>query len=80
VIAETVGAPVAATIANDYPAVIRGINRGQLLFEEAPRAQVTKNVQQLVTVLGHVTQAEEPEETRSLFRRFLGSRTTHVTP
>jgi pilus assembly protein CpaE len=78
VIAETVGAPVAATIPNDYPAVLRGINRGQLLFDHAPRAQVTRSVAQLVSVVGHAAQGDvEPRP--SLLRRFLGARTTDAT-
>jgi pilus assembly protein CpaE len=79
VIAENVGLPVAATVANDYPAVIRAINRGQLLFEDSPRAQVTMDVEQLVRVLGHGRPEEPAAEKGSLLRRFFSPRTTHAT-
>lgn len=78
VIAENVGLPVSAMVANDYPAVIRAINRGQMLSEDSPRAQVTKDVERLVGVLGHGG-AEATGEKPSLLRRFFPVRTSHAT-
>jgi pilus assembly protein CpaE len=79
VIAETVGLPVAATVANDYPAVIRAVNRGQLLFEEAPRSQVTKGVEQLAAVVGHTRGRDEARERPSLLKRLFNSRASDAT-
>ncbi len=78
VIAESVGARIAATIANDYPAAIRGTNRGELLLEHAPRAAVTKDIHRLVAVLGHDLGPEQPAAAPSLLRRFLTPRKSHV--
>lgn len=79
VIAENVGLPVSATVANDYPAVIRAINRGQMLSEDSPRSHVTKDVEQLVGVLGHGAAAAQAGEKPSLLRRFFTARTSHAT-
>jgi pilus assembly protein CpaE len=79
VIAENVGLPVSATVANDYPAVIRAINRGQMLSEDSPRSPVTKDVEQLVGVLGHGAAAAQAGEKPSLLRRFFTARTSHAT-
>jgi pilus assembly protein CpaE len=75
VVAETVGLPVAATVANDYPAVIRAVNRGQMLLDEAPRSPVTRGIEQLVDVVGHTRAGEAGREKPSLFKRFFNSRT-----
>ena len=45
VIAETVGLPVAATIANDYPAVIRAVNKGVLLRDDGRRSPVARDIE-----------------------------------
>lgn len=81
VVADTVGLPVAATVANDYPGVIRAVNRGQMLLDDAPRAPVTKDVEQLVRVVGHVRSPEEAPrpEKRSLLQRFFTPRMSHAT-
>jgi pilus assembly protein CpaE len=81
VVAETVGLPVAATVANDYPAVIRAVNRGQMLLDDAPRAPVTKDVEKLVRVVGHVPSpdAAPAQEKRSLLQRFFTPRMSHAT-
>jgi pilus assembly protein CpaE len=55
VIADTVGAPVAATVANDFAAAIESINRGLMLSDAAPRSRLTKDIDALAPVLqGHV--------------------------
>jgi pilus assembly protein CpaE len=74
VVAETVGLPVAATVANDYPAVIKAVNHGQMLFDEAPRSPVTRGIEQLVDVVGHTRAGEVDREKPSLFKRFFNSR------
>lgn len=51
VVTDTIGLPVAAVVANDYPAVIQAVNRGALLADEAPRAQVTRDVAALAAML-----------------------------
>jgi len=48
---EGIGRPIAWTIPNDYAATMSGINQGKLLQEVAPRAEVTKNLQDLATSL-----------------------------
>ncbi|WP_242395678.1 AAA family ATPase [Anaeromyxobacter oryzisoli] len=51
VIADTVGLPVGAVIANDYPAVIQAVNRGAFVADDAPRAQVTRDLAALAETL-----------------------------
>jgi pilus assembly protein CpaE len=73
VIAETVGTPVAATIANDYPTIVRAINRGVLLIDDAPRATVTRDLEALAGALGASSaEASAPERRPSLLKRFFG--------
>jgi pilus assembly protein CpaE len=79
VVAETVGVPVAATIPNDYPAVIRAVNRGQLLLDDAPRSLVTKGIEQVIGVVGHTRGGEAPRERPSLLKRFFNSRASDAT-
>ncbi|ACL66343.1 Flp pilus assembly protein ATPase CpaE-like protein [Anaeromyxobacter dehalogenans 2CP-1] len=81
VIAETVGLPVAATIANDYPAVIRAVNKGVLVRDEAGRSAVARDIDDLLKVVGHVRAepAAEPRERRSLFKKLLTLRTSDAT-
>lgn len=79
VVAETVGIPVAATIANDYPTVIRAVNRGQLLLDDAARAQVTRDVEGLAGLLGHAKPAAQaPTGKRSFLKRFFTSKVAHA--
>jgi pilus assembly protein CpaE len=78
VVADTVGVAVAATVANDYPTVIRAVDRGQLLLDEAPRAQVTRDVENLVAVLGHVRPAAGENHKRSFLHRFFSSKVAHA--
>ena len=42
VIEETVGLPVAALVGNDFQALSRAVNRGVLLWDEAPRSVVAQ--------------------------------------
>jgi pilus assembly protein CpaE len=48
VIQEAASVPVARTLANDYASLIRAINRGVMLTDEAPRSQLTADIEGLV--------------------------------
>ena len=50
-----------ATVANDYAALLRAVNRGVLLREEAPRSPVTRDVEALAAL---VCGAEAPDAGR----------------
>jgi pilus assembly protein CpaE len=73
-IADTVGLPVSATIASDYPLLVRAINRGSLLVEEAPRSQLAKDIESLMALAGR-----ELSGKKSLLRRFFNPRAAHAT-
>jgi pilus assembly protein CpaE len=47
VIAENVGLPVGATLSNDYASVMRAVNRGATILEEAPRSALARDVKDL---------------------------------
>jgi pilus assembly protein CpaE len=49
VIEETVGLPVAATVANDFGGLSRAVNRGVLLWDEAPRSPVIRDVEAIAS-------------------------------
>ena len=55
VIAENVGLPVGATLSNDYPTVVRAVNRGVTVLDEAPRSALARDVRSLAAQLaaGH---------------------------
>lgn len=48
---DALGAGIDATIANDFPAVIRAINEGVLLVKSAPHATVTEDIRALLPAL-----------------------------
>ena len=50
---ETVALPVAATLSSDYPALVRCINRGALLADEAPRSILTREIDALHPLIGY---------------------------
>jgi len=69
-IVETLGRPVAAQIANDAATVMAGINRGALLSEVSPRARITEDINELVTVaLGRNGDRPRQGVLRSLFTK-----------
>jgi pilus assembly protein CpaE len=76
-IAETIGLPIAATIASDYPTLIRAINRGNLLLEEAPRSQLMKDIEALKPLA--VDALPEPAGKPSMLKRFFGPKVAHAT-
>ncbi|MEO5770318.1 MAG: AAA family ATPase [Polyangia bacterium] len=51
VVADTLKAPVAHTITNDFVSIIDAINRGVLLVEAAPRARLTQDIADLVSLV-----------------------------
>jgi pilus assembly protein CpaE len=52
VIEETLGVPVGAVVGNDFQALSRAVNRGVLLWDEAPRSAVVRDVEELAARLG----------------------------
>ena len=59
VVADTLKAPVAHTITNDFVSIIDAINRGVLLVEAAPRARLTQDISDLVSVVSGESVAEK---------------------
>lgn len=70
VISETVSLPVTATIANDYAPLLRAMNRGGTIEEEAPRSQVARDLR-AVAALVH-GRPVQPRRTTLLERVFGG--------
>lgn len=73
---ETIGRDVFWQIPNDYPVMVESRNNGIPLVEQAPKAKLTKAIEQLAKTLGNDTQEHDPAGDSSgrkgLFR-FLGS-------
>lgn len=59
VVADTLKAPVAHTITNDFVSIIDAINRGVLLVEAAPRARLTQDIADLVSLVSGESVAEK---------------------
>jgi pilus assembly protein CpaE len=70
VIAETVGVPVSATLSNDYPTVVRCVNKGILLVDDAPRAPITRDLQAVIALLGPAAGREVRAPKPSILKRF----------
>lgn len=71
IIEETLQVPIAASIANDFPSLLRAVGKGALVADEAPRAQVTRDLDAAVALTGF----EPPgEEKRSIFGRIFPMR------
>ncbi|ABS28145.1 AAA family ATPase [Anaeromyxobacter sp. Fw109-5] len=70
VITETVGLPVAATVANDFPLLANAVGRGATLAEVGPRAAITRDVEALASLLG--AEDDSGATRRSWWRRLLG--------
>jgi pilus assembly protein CpaE len=73
VIAETAGLPVSATMSNDYPTVVRCVNRGVLLVDDAPKVTVTRDLEGILAVLGPIAEPEAPSAKRSILKRFFAN-------
>ncbi|HVR60916.1 MAG TPA: AAA family ATPase [Polyangia bacterium] len=70
VVADTLKLPVAHSISNDFVSVIDAINRGMLLADVAPRARLTKDIEELVPLLAG--QRKERVRRPSLFGNIFG--------
>ena len=67
VIEETVGIPVGATVGNDFSGLSRAVNRGVLLWEEAPRSPVVRDVEALAATIA--PNRAKPPAPASLFQK-----------
>ena len=47
VVEDTVGVPVTATVANDFPSLIQSINLGVMLSDVSPRSKLTRDIRAL---------------------------------
>jgi pilus assembly protein CpaE len=56
---DALRAPIAATVANDFPTVLNAINSGRLLVDTAPRARVTRDLQDLAALLDPALPAQK---------------------
>lgn len=74
VIGDTLKVPVAHTISNDFISIIDAINRGVLLVEAAPRAKLTQDISDLVSLVGGEPVAEGGQARPKGFLRGLLSR------
>ena len=74
VIEETVGLPVSATVANDFSGLSRSVNRGVLLWDEAPRSPVARDVEALAAAVAP-GRASAPAPS-SLFQKLFSPKAT----
>lgn len=75
---ETLGCPIFASIPNDYGTMVEARNNGVPLLTQAPRAKVTKSLQQLALLLdANPSDSDERSDDKKAARRglfsFLGS-------
>lgn len=75
-ISATVGLPVAATIVSDYPALVKAVNHGRLLVEEAPRSELARDIEALKLLVGYAPLVEEKPP--SLLKRLFAQRVAHA--
>jgi Flp pilus assembly CpaE family ATPase len=69
-IADNLGVPVMAAVANDYPTVRKAIDRGQLVSDVAPRCRVVEDIMRTARVfLGAPATRERRGFLRGLFAR-----------
>jgi hypothetical protein len=62
---DALGARIDATIANDFPGVMRAVNEGVLLVKSAPHGTVTEDIRALLPALELLPRIEK----RGWFRR-----------
>lgn len=74
VIEDTLKLPVRATIGNDFQGLSRAINRGVLLWDEAPRSVVARDVEALAEALCATERADERSRSISFLRRLFAPR------
>jgi pilus assembly protein CpaE len=73
VVVETLGVPVAATLANDHRAISDAIGRGDLVTAVAPRSQLARDLAGLATLVAPEA-AGRRERRRSFFGRIFAGR------
>jgi pilus assembly protein CpaE len=71
VIAENVGVPVGATLSNDYASVMRAVNRGVTILDEAPRSPLSRDVRALAARVAAGAE-ESSGGKRSILKRLFG--------
>lgn len=76
IVEETLRVPLGATVANDFAAVARAVAKGAVLVEEAPRAQVTRDVEALASLAG-MAPAEAPRPRSMMARLFSTKAAAH---
>jgi pilus assembly protein CpaE len=68
-IADNLGVPVQASVANDFSTVSKAINRGMLIRELAPRARLVEDILRLARLYGVAPAKERRGFLRGLFAR-----------
>ncbi|HEX8952729.1 MAG TPA: AAA family ATPase, partial [Polyangia bacterium] len=69
-IADNLGVPVMASVANDYQTAVKAINRGLLLRDVAPRAKVVEDITRTARIFSGATAVRERKGfLRGLFNR-----------
>lgn len=71
VVEETVGLPVGQVVGNDFQALSRAVNRGVLLWEEAPRSTVVRDVEALAA---QFLPPSPPESQGSFLKKIFASK------
>jgi pilus assembly protein CpaE len=61
VITDALGVAPSHLLANDFAAVISAINRGNLLIESAPRSKLTRDIDELVPLIGGDRRRNRPK-------------------
>ena len=79
VIADTLKAPVAHTITNDFVSIIDAINRGVLLVEAAPRAKLTQDISDLVSVVSKEATTQSRATPKGFLRGLLSRKVADGT-
>ena len=78
-VADTLGVPVHAAVANDFPTVSKAINRGVLLRDVAPRARVVEDITRMARLVGGAPAAPEKRGfLRGLFARNAEGKTSEA--
>jgi pilus assembly protein CpaE len=71
-IADNLGVPVQAAVANDYQTVVKAINRGRLVRDVSPRARVVEDLARMARLIGGAPATRERRNggfLRGLFAR-----------
>lgn len=70
IVEETLGLPIAATIANDFALLTRAVGKGALVADEAPRSQLARDFDALLPLAGFEPPAESRRAVPILGRLF----------